>query len=183
MQAEPKAIISEILKASGAVMLPSVSGEAIMIQHRYKVASWLMDELTDEQCDVLIDGNYMVTDSGEIHNGVEYNAVTISGEKSGVVTKIVRDGTGGETEATDYTTQFHQDHNVGLEYAKKVFSESGTIELAEISVGLDANLLQSGSIVRIKHENGDRTGVSLGVTVKGDRVENVLQTATIEFRL
>ena len=183
MQAEPKAIISEILKASGAVMLPSVSGESIMIQPRYKVASWLMNELTDEECDVLLDGNYMVTDSGEIRNGVEYNAVTISGEKSGVVTKIVRDGTGGETEATDYTTQFHQDHNVGLEYAKKVFSESGTIELAEISVGLDENLLQSGSIVRIKHASGDRTGVSLGVSVKGDRVENVLQTATIEFRI
>ena len=183
MQAEPKAIISEILKASGAVMLPSVSGESILIQPRYKVASWLMDELSDAECDVLLDGNYMITDSGEIRNGTEFNAVTISGEKSGVVTKIVREGTGGDTEATDYTTQFHQDHNVGIEYAKKVFSENGTIELAEISVGLDDNLLQSGSIVRIKHASGDRTGVSLGVSVKGDRVENVLQTATIEFRL
>lgn len=183
MQAEPKAIISEILKASGAVMLPSVSGDTVMIQPRYKVASWLMNELTDQECDVLLDGNYMVTDSGEIRNGTEFNAVTISGEKSGVVTKIVRSGTDGSIEANDYTTQIHQDHNTGLEYAKKIFSENGTIELAEISVGLDDNLLQSGSIVRIKHPSGDRTGVSLGVTVKGDRVENVLQTATIEFRL
>lgn len=183
MQAEPKAIISEILKATGAVMLPSVGGDTIIIQPRYKVASWLMDELTDLECDVLLDGNYMITDSGEIRNGTEYNAVTISGEKSGVVTKVVLNGTGGDIEAVDYTTQIHQDHNVGLEYAKKIFSENGTIELAEISVGLDDNLLQSGSIVRIKHANGDRTGVSLGVTVKGDRVENVIQTATIEFRL
>lgn len=183
MQAEPKAIISEILKATGAVMLPTVTGDKIMIQHRYKVASWLMDELDDIECDVLLDGNYMISDSGEIINGTEYNAVTISGEKSAVVTKVVLDGTDGATEAQDYTTQIHQDHNVGLEYAKKVFSESGTIELAEISVGLDDNLLQSGNIVRIKHANGDRTGVSLGVTVKGDTVENVIQTATIEFRL
>ena len=183
MQAEPKAIVSEILKATGAVMLPSVTGDKIIIQPRYKVASWLMNELTDAECDVLIDGNYMITDSGEIRNGTEFNAVTINGEKSGTVTKVVLDGTAGDVEATDYTTQIHQDHNVGLEYAKKVFSENGTIELAEISVGLDDNLLQSGSIVRIKHANGDRTGISLGVTVKGDRVENIIQTATIEFRL
>lgn len=183
MQQEPKAIISEILKASGAVMLPTVTGDKIMIQPRYKVASWLMSELDDIECDVLLDGNYMITDSGEIVNGTEYNAVTISGEKSGVVTKIVRDGTAGEEEATGYTTQIHQDHNVGLEYAKKIFSENGTIELAEISCGLDSNLLQSGSIVRIKHATGDRTGVSLGVAVKGDTVANVIQTATIEFRL
>lgn len=182
MDAEPKAIVSAIMAAAGAVMLPSTDGNSIKIQPRYKVAAWELAGITDDECDVLIDGNYMISDSGEITNGTEYNAVTISGE-SGVMTKVIRSGTDGATEATEFSTPLHQDHSTAIDYATKIFSESGTLELATISVGLDDNLLESGAIVRIKSNDGDRTGISLGCTVSGDSVDHVFQTATIEFRL
>lgn len=189
INAEPKSIIADVVKSVGASMTATLDGTSLIIQPRYKTSFDKLDQLLDEECDVLINPDYMVEMSGENNQSIVLDNVLVQGQQlasngidGGVVTRCIKDGTSGLNEAQSVTSPLQQDHNQNAELARNIFSESGSKNISAITVGIDGNLAKGGDIVRIL-STPPRTGISLGTTITVGDDQIPLQQMSIEFPL
>ena len=189
IEQEPKNIIAEVVKAVGASMTPTLDGKSLILQPRYKVSFDKLVDLADEDCDVLLNPDFVVQSSGENINADQFNNVLIQGTVrnpadtgGGVVTRCIVDGSGGTNEANGITSPLQQDHNANAELARNIFSESGGKNVSTLLSGIDGNLAKSGDIIRVTGAT-PKTGICLGNTISIHEDTMPLQSISIEFPL
>ncbi|WP_435237485.1 hypothetical protein ACR30L_07960 [Psychromonas sp. PT13] len=173
-------------QASGAILQPNKTGNSLDVQPRYKVSPWNWNTLTDEQCDHVINADYVITESSIDNTTTEINRVLISGETHGVITDVVKSGTAGDLRGSDVVSNLSQDHNVNMELARNIMGDSGDQEILGLSLPLltpdsDFGLLLPGEIVRIVYTDKSITGLCLSNSIPIQSITDVSQSVKLEL--
>jgi len=179
-------IIMQIANACGAIIQPDKTQNIIHAQPRYKVSPWDWPSLLNEECDHVINADYVITESSTDNTTTEINNVLISGETHGVITNAVKAGTAGDVRGTDVVSALSQDNNVNAELARNIMSDSGQQEIIGLNLPLltpnsDYGLLLPGEIVRVIYENKTLTGLCLSNNIAIQTLTDVSQSVKLEI--
>ena len=176
----------QVAQACGAILRPDKVNDVIHVQPRYKTSPWDWDALTDEQCDHVINADYVITESSNDNTTPQANCVLISGETHGVITEVVKAGTAGDVRSTDVLSPLSQDHNVNAELARNIMADSGEQEVLGLSIPLlppdsDFGLLLPGEIIRVVYPDKTITGLCLSNSVPIQSITDVSQSVKLEL--
>ncbi|WP_417698110.1 hypothetical protein [Psychromonas sp.] len=179
-------LITQIAQACGAIIQPDKTQNIIHVQPRYKVSPWNWSNLTDLECDHVINADYVMTESSEDNTTPEINNVLISGETHGVITNAVKSGSAGDVRSTDVVSVLSQDNTANIELARNIMSDSGQQEILGLNIPLlspesDYGLLLPGEIVRIVYENKTITGLCLSNSIGIQTITDISQSVKLEL--
>ena len=179
-------IAMQVAEASGAMLQPDKLNDVIHVQPRYKTSPWDWDNLTDAECDHVINADYIDTQSSSDNTTPQLNSVLISGETHGVITEVVKSGTAGDIRAKDILSPLSQDHNVNAELARNIMSDSGEQEVLGLTVPLlppdsSFGLMLPGEIIRVIYPDKIITGLCISNSVPMQSITDVTQSVSLEL--
>jgi len=182
----PIELALQVAQASGAILQPDKLENIIHVQPRYKTSPWDWDALTNEECDHVINADYVDTESSNDNTTPQTNSVLVSGETHGVITEVVKAGTAGDVRAKDVLSPLSQDHNANAELARNIMADSGEQEVLGLSVPLlppDSafGLLLPGEIIRVVYPDKTITGLCLSNSIPVQSITDISQSVKLEL--
>jgi len=182
----PIELALQVAQASGAILQPDKLSNLIHVQPRYKTSPWDWDALTNEECDHVINADYVDTESSSDNTTPPVNCVLISGETHGVITEVVKAGSAGDIRAEDVLSPLSQDHNINAELARNIMADSGEQEVLGLSIPLlppDSafGLLLPGEIIRVVYPDKTITGLCIANSVPIQSITDVSQSVKLEL--
>ncbi|WP_369434218.1 hypothetical protein [Psychromonas sp. MME1] len=182
----PIELALQVAQACGAILQPDKLENIIHVQPRYKTSPWNWHALTNEECDHVINADYVDTESSNDNTTPQANSVLVSGETHGVITEVVKAGTAGDVRAKDVLSPLSQDHNVNAELARNIIADSGEQEVLGLNIPLlppdsSFGLLLPGEIIRVIYPDKTITGLCLSNSVPIQSITDVSQTVKLEL--
>jgi hypothetical protein len=171
----PIDVIAQIASARGAVVQSHPSDPTLIVQSRYPVSPW---SWSAGAADVALPSDWITSISAQQQSKPMYDAVIIAGQQQGVLAKITRLGSAGQTFAAQVVDQLNLTPEVAVERGRNVLSDRGIQEQVTMNVplfapgtitagmsGLYAPLL----LVDVQDPDDPWQGQSVGVSISARR--------------
>lgn len=137
--AAPIDVISQIAAARGAVLQSAPGDAQLIVQSRYPVSPW---QWSAAVADVALPSDWITGDSAQQQSKPMYDAVIIAGQQQGVLAKITRQASAGQTFAPQVVDQLIVTPEVATERGRNVLADRGIQE----QVNMDIPLFPPGTI-------------------------------------
>lgn len=182
----PLEVLSDVAKACGAVLVPSLSEDVISVYPRYRVSpSRWPTMVASAYSHVIAEG--MIKDEGwEPQVGTRADRVLIGGTNYGVITEVIRAGSDGVESLDDISDNLAQDEAANLERGRNLLSETGASAVVTISVplmppGQSPGLLVPGDLIRIDREDASVVrALVIGNAISMASISEVMQSVSLE---
>lgn len=171
----PIDVISQIAAARGAVVQSHPSDPTLIVQSRYPVSPWAWSA---GAADVALPVGWVTNISAQQQSKPMYDAVIIAGQAQGVLAKVTRQASAGQTFAAQVVDQLIVTPQVATERGRNVLADRGMQE----QVGLDIPLFAPGTItagmsglyaplllVDVQDPDDPWQGQSVGVSISARR--------------
>jgi hypothetical protein len=131
----PIDVISQIAAARGAVLQSHPSDPTLIVQSRYPVSPW---SWSAGLADVALPSSWITGINAQQQSKPMYDAVIIAGQQQGVLAKVTRDASAGETFAQQVVDQLMVTPGVAAERGRNVLSDRGIQEQVDMDIPLFA---------------------------------------------
>jgi len=182
----PLAVMSDVAKACGAVLVPSLTEDAISVYPRYRVSPSQWPSMVESAYShVIAEG--MIKDEGwEPQVGTRADRVLIGGINYGVIIEVIRAGSEGVESLDDISDNLAQNEAANLERGRNLLAETGASAVVNISVplmppGQSPGLLVPGDLIRIDREDDSVVrALVIGNNISIASISEVMQSVSLE---
>ncbi|WP_460883027.1 hypothetical protein, partial [Pseudaeromonas pectinilytica] len=182
----PMAIISSIAKACGAVVMPDMTDDKLIITPRYRVSPSKWATAPASAWSHLIPEDVSPSESSDPQFTTPLDRVLIAGTTHGCITEVVRSGSAGVVSAADVSDVLAQDPAANAERGRNLLAESGQIEIVALELpllppGQSPTLVVPGQLVKVLRGDGSETrGLVLGNSITPNGVSAIWQSVSLE---
>jgi hypothetical protein len=182
----PMAIISSIAKACGAVVMPHMTDDKLIIAPRYRVSPSKWATAPASAWSHLIPEDVIPSESSDPQFTTPLERVLIAGTTHGSITEVVRSGSAGVVSAADVSDVLAQDPAANAERGRNILAESGQIEIVTLELpllppGQSPTLIVPGELVKVLRGDGSETrGLVLGNSITPNGVSAIWQSVSLE---
>jgi hypothetical protein len=182
----PMAIISSIAKACGAVVMPDMTEDKLIITPRYRVSPSKWATAPASAWSHLIPEAVIPSESSDPQFTTPLDRVLIAGTTHGCITEVVRSGSAGVVSAADVSDVLAQDPAANAERGRNLLAESGQIEIVTLELpllppGQSPTLVVPGQLVKVLRGDGSETrGLVLGNSITPNGVSAIWQSVSLE---
>lgn len=171
----PIDVISQLAAGRGAVLQSHPSDPTLIVQSRYPVSPW---SWSAGAADVALPSDWMTNVDAQQQSKPMYDAVIIAGQAQGVLAKITRAASAGQTFAAQVLDQLIVTPAVATERGRNVLSDRGIQELVNVDIPLFApgtitagmsGLYQPLLLVDVQDPTDPWQGQTVGVSVSARR--------------
>lgn len=174
----PINVISQIAASRGAVLQSHPSDPQLIVQSRYPVSPW---NWSAGNADVALPSDWITGYTAQQQTKPFYDAVIIAGQQQGVLAKVTRSGSAGQTFASQVVDQLNVTADVATERGRNVLSDRGMQELVDVDIPLFApgtvtagmsGLYTPLLLVDVQDPSDPWQGQSVGVSISARRAGN-----------
>lgn len=185
----PIEVVSEIVDAVGAIVVPETDIDQIAIKQRYKALPWNWDAQATGALDNIVSESMVLSLSLEWQPDQSYNAVYISGIEAGRAVNVVRNGTAGDRPAPDIVGTLYLDEQQIAEKGRSVLASGGNQSVVTIQVPLPPGqsapgLFRPGNFIEYRNSQGAAQFRALclsnTISISGTGAANVTQNIKLE---
>ncbi|MEO5811542.1 MAG: hypothetical protein ABIU96_03900 [Rhodanobacter sp.] len=131
----PIDVISQIAAARGAVVQSAPGDASLIVQSRYPVSPW---SWSAGVADVALPLDWITGVTAQQQSKPMYDAVIIAGQQQGVLAKVTRLASAGQTFAAQVVDQLNVTADVATERGRNVLSDRGIQEQVDMDIPLFA---------------------------------------------
>jgi len=171
----PIEVISQIAAARGAVLQSHPSDPTLIVQSRYPLSPWAW---TAGLADVALPADWITGMTAQQQSKPMYDAVIIAGQQQGVLAKVTRLASAGDTFAAQVVDQLNVTAAVAQERGRNVLGDRGVQELVDMDIPLFApgtitagmsGLYQPLLLVDVQDATDPWQGQTVGVSISARR--------------
>lgn len=174
----PIEVISQIAASRGAVLQSHPSDPTLIVQSRYPTSPWAWSAGV---ADVSLPSSWMTGITAQQQSKPVYDAVIIAGQQQGVLAKVTRAASAGETFAAQVVDQLNVTAAVAQERGRNVLSDRGIQEQVDVDIPLFApgsitagvsGLYSPLLLVDVQDPTDPWQGQTIGVSISARRAGN-----------
>lgn len=131
----PIDVIAQIAASRGAVLQSAPGDASLIVQSRYPISPWSWGV---GNSDVVLPSDWVTNVNAQQHSKPMYDAVIIAGQAQGVLAKVTRAASAGQTFAPQVVDQLMVTADVATERGRNVLSDRGMQEQVDMDIPLFA---------------------------------------------
>lgn len=171
----PMAVLQRIAAARGAVIQSHPSELDLRVRSRYPASPWAWNSTV---ADIVLPGSWVTNESARLQSRPLFDAVIVSGEQQGVLGRITRAGSAGETFAEQVVDQLITEAAVAAERGRVVLGDRGEQELVDMRIPLfvqgeitggGPGLYTPLQLIEVQDVGETWKGLGVGVTISARR--------------
>jgi|GEM_PF-334627 len=171
----PMAVLQRIAAARGAVIQSHPSELELRVRSRYPTSPWAWNSTV---ADIVLPASWIASESARLQSRPLYDAVIVSGEQQGVLGRITRAGSAGETFAQQVVDQLITHADVAAERGRVVLGDRGEQELVDMRIPLfvqgeitggGPGLYTPLQLIEVQDVAETWKGLGVGVTISARR--------------
>lgn len=171
----PIDVIAQIAASRGAVLQSAPGDASLIVQGRYPVSPWSWGV---GNSDVALPIDWVTNVNAQQHSKPMYDAVIIAGQAQGVLAKVTRTASAGQTFAPQVVDQLMVTADVATERGRNILSDRGMQEQVDMDIPLFApgtvtagmsGLYQPLLLVDVQDPSDPWQGQTVGVSISARR--------------
>lgn len=172
--------LNAIAQAAGGYLQPHRTDQTIRILPKYPVAPWNWSSVTP---DFELPADVTVRESIQWTDKPQYNRVFVSGQQSGVLGQVTRQGTAGDVVAPMVTDPLITHADAARQRGISILADTGRVVTMDLSLPVlaETGVIEPGKFVLYVDGGIDRMGIVRGTSVSvNGGAGSVKQQITVE---